>query len=126
MAFNKNAKNAPISADNPTYPLFPVKELNCSICGARKVSDKRILFTFRGEGFIVMNLALVSMQDGSTFIASPTNMYTNKKGEKQYFKNAVLFFSRGDTEKITEVVLDNYADDPRNADFQTLHYIYDE
>lgn len=126
MAFNKNAKNAPISADKPTYPLFPVKELHCAICGARKVSDNRILFTFRGAGFLIMNMALVSMQDGSTFIASPDTMYTNKKGERQYSKCAVLFFSKADTEKITEVVLDNYAEDSRKADFKVLHYIYGE
>lgn len=126
MAFNKNAKNAPISADKPSYPQFPVRELHCAICGARKVSDNRILFTIRGDGFMIMNLALVSMQDGGTFIASPTTMYPNKKGEKQYSKNAILFFSKADTEKITEVVLDNYADDQRKADFKTSHYIYGE
>lgn len=126
MAFNKNAKNAPISSDKPTYPLFPVKELHCAICGARKVSDNRILFTFRGAGFLIMNMALVSTQDGSTFIACPDTMYTNKKGERQYSKCAVLFFSKADTEKITEVVLDNYAEDSRKADFKTLHYIYGE
>ena len=126
MAFNKNAKNAPISADKPTYPLFPVRELHCSICGARKVSNNRILFTFRGAGFLIMNMALVSTQDGSTFIASPDNMYTNKKGERQYSKCAVLFFSKDDAAKITEVVLDNYAEDQRKADFTTPHYIYSE
>lgn len=124
MAFNKNAKNAPISADKPTYPLFPVKELHCAICGARKVSDNRILFTFRGDGFLVMNMALVSTQDGNTFIACPDTSYTNKKGERQYSKCAVLFFSKADTEKITEVVLDNYVEDQRKADFKTPHYIY--
>lgn len=126
MAFNKNAKNAPISADKPTYPLFPVRELHCAICGARQISDNRILFTLRGAGFMIMNLSLVSTQDGSTFIASPDTMYTNNKGERQYSKCAVLFFSKTDTEKITEVVLDNYAEDHRKADFKTLHYIYSE
>lgn len=126
MAFNMNAKNAPISADKPTYPLFPVKELHCAICGARKVSDNRILFTFRGAGFIVMNMALVAMQDGSTFISCPDISYTNNKGQRQYSKCAVLFFSKADTEKITEVVLDNYAEDSRKADFKALHYIYGE
>ena len=129
MAFNenaKNAKNAPISADKPTYPLFPVRELHCAICGARQVSDNRILFTLRGAGFMIMNLALVSTQDGSTFIACPEISYTNKKGERQYSKCTILFFSKADTEKITEVVLDNYAEDQRKADFKTPHYIYDE
>ena len=126
MAFNKNAKNAPISADKPTYPLFPVKELHCAICGARQVSDNRILFTFRGAGFLIMNMALVSTRDGSTFIASPDTMYTNKKGERQYSKSAVLFFSKDDAAKITEVVLDNYVEDLRKADFKTPHYIYSE
>ena len=126
MAFNMNAKNAPISADKPTYPQFPVREMHCAICGARKVSDNRILFTFRGAGFLIMNMALVSTQDGSTFIASPDNMYTNKKGERQYSKCAVLFFSKDDAAKITEVVLDNYAEDQRKADFKTPHYIYSE
>ena len=126
MAFNKNAKNAPISADKPTYPQFPVRDLHCAICGARKVSDNRILFTFRGDGFLVMNMALVSTQDGNTFIACPDTSYTNKKGERQYSKYAVLFFSKADTEKITEVVLDNYAEDQRKADFKTNHYIYSE
>lgn len=124
MAFKKNAKNAPISADKPTYPQFPVEGLHCAICGARQVSDNRILFTFRGDGFMVMNLALVSKQDGSTFIASPDTSYTDKKGERQFSKCAVLFFSPEDTKKITEVVLDNYAEDFRKADFQTPHYIY--
>ena len=123
-AFNKNAKNAPISSDKPTYPLFPVKELHCAICGARKVSDNRILFTFRGDGFLVMNMALVSTRDGSTFISCPDTSYTDKTGERQYSKCAVLFFSKADTEKITEVVLDNYAEDSRKADFKTPHYIY--
>ena len=126
MAFNKNAKNAPISADKPTYPLFPVRELHCAICGARKVSNNRILFTFRGDGFLVMNMALVSMQDGSTFIACPDTSYTNKKGERLYSKCAVLFFSKDDAAKITEVVLDNYVEDQRKADFKTPHYIYSE
>lgn len=126
MAFNKNAKNAPISSDKPTYPLFPVRELHCAICGARKVSNNRILFTFRGAGFLVMNMALVSMQDGSTFISCPDTSYTDKTGKRQYSKCAVLFFSKADTEKITEVVLDNYAEDSRKADFKTLHYIYGE
>lgn len=126
MAFNKNAKDAPISADKPTYPLFPVRELHCAICGARLVSDNRILFTFRGAGFLIMNMSLVSTRDGSTFIACPDAYYTNKNGERQYYKCAVLFFSKADTEKITEVVLDNYADDHRKADFKTLHYIYSE
>ena len=126
MAFNKNAKNAPISADKPTYPLFPVRELHCAICGARQVSDNRILFTLRGAGFMIMNLALVSTRDGSTFIACPDTSYTNKKGDRQYSKNAILFFSNDDAEKITEVVLHNYADDQRKADFKTPHYIYGE
>lgn len=126
MAFNKNAKNAPISADKPTYPQFPVRELHCAVCGARKVSGNRILFTFRGDGFLVMNMALVSTQDGSTFIACPDTSYTNKKGARQYSKCAVLFFSKTDTEKITEVVLDNYAEDQRKADFKIPHYIYSE
>ena len=126
MAFNKNAKNAPISADKPTYPLFPVRELHCAICGARKVSDNRILFTFRGAGFLIMNMALVSTRDGSTFIDSPDIMYINKKGERQYSKCAVFFFSKDDAAKITEVVLDNYANDQRKADFMTPHYIYGE
>ena len=126
MAFKKNTKNAPISDDKPTYPLFPVRELHCAICGARKVSDNRILFTLRGAGFMIMNLALVSTRDGSTFIASPEISYTNKTGERQYSKCAVLFFSKDDAAKITEVVLDNYAEDQRKADFKTPHYIYSE
>ena len=126
MAFNKNTKNAPISADKSTYPQFPVRELHCAICGARKVSDNRILFTFRGDGFLIMNMALVSTQDDSTFIASPDNMYTNKKGERQYSKCALLFFSKADMKAITKVVLDNYAEDQRKADFKTPHYIYSE
>lgn len=124
MAFNKNAKNAPISADKPTYPQFPVRELHCAICGARKVSDNRILFSFRGDGFIVMNMALVSMQDGSTFISCPDTSYTDKTGKRQFSKSAVLFFSKADTEKITGVVLDFYAEDVKAADFKTSHYIY--
>lgn len=124
MAFNKNAKNAPISADKPTYPQFPVRELHCAICGARQVSDNRILFTLRGDGFMVMNLALVSCDDGSTFIGMPDSSYTNKKGERQFSKCAVLFFSKADTENITTVVLDNYAEDIKNVDFKTPHYIY--
>lgn len=126
MAFNKNTENAPISSDKPTYPLFPVRELHCAICGARKVSDNRILFTFRGAGFLIMNMALVSMRDGSTFISCPDTSYTDKTGKRQYSKCAVLFFSKADTEKITEVVLDNYAEDSRKADFKNLHYIYGE
>lgn len=125
MAFNKKT-SAPDFDKKATYPQFPVKDLHCAICGARKVSDNRILFTFRGAGFLIMNMALVSTQDGSTFIASPDTSYTNKKGERQYSKNAILFFSKSDTEKITEVVLDNYAEDQRKADFKTLHYIYSE
>lgn len=126
MAFNKNAKNAPISSDKPTYPLFPVRELHCAICGARKVSDNRILFSFRGDGFIVMNMALVSMQDGSTFISCPDTSYTDNTGKRQYSKCTVLFFSKADAEKITKVVLDNYAEDSRKADFKIPHYIYSE
>lgn len=126
MAFNKNAKNAPISADKPTYPLFPVRELHCAICGARKVSDNRILFTLSGAGFMIMDLALVSTKDGSTFIACPDTSYTDKKGERKYSKCAVLFFSKADAEKITKVVLDNYEEDYRKADFKTPHYIYGE
>lgn len=125
MAFNKKS-NAPISADKPIYPQFPVKELHCAVCGARQVTPNRILFTLRGDGFMVMNLALVSMQDGSTFIACPDTTYTNKKGERQYSKCAVLFFSKADTEKITAVVLDNYAEGTKDADFKTPHYIYNE
>lgn len=125
MAFNKNAKNAPIPTDKPTYPQFPVKELHCAICGARKVTDNRILFSFRGDGFIVMNMALVSTQNGNTFIACPDTSYTDKKGERRYSKCAVLFFSKADTEKITAVVLDNYVEDSKAADFKTPHYIYD-
>lgn len=125
MAFNKKM-NAPDFDKKAIYPQFPVRDLHCAICGARKVSDNRILFTFRGDGFLVMNMALVSMQDGNTFIACPDTSYTNKKGERQYSKCAVLFFSKADTERITEVVLDNYAEDQRKADFKTLHYIYYE
>lgn len=125
MAFTKKT-NAPISADKPTYPQFPVRELHCAICGARKVSDSRILFTLRGDGFMVMNLALVSCDDGTIFIAMPDSSYTNKKGERQYSKCAVLFFSKADGEKISTVVLDNYAEDAKSADFKTPHYIYDE
>lgn len=124
MAFNKNAKNAPISADKPTYPQFPVKELHCAVCGARQVSDNRILFTLRGDGFMVMNLALVSCNDGTIFIGMPDSSYTNKKGERQFAKCAVLFFSKADTEKITTVVLDNYVKDIKDVDFKTPHYIY--
>lgn len=126
MAFNTKQTSAPDFYKKATYPQFPVKDLHCAICGARKVSDNRILFTFRGDGFLVMNMALVSTQNGSTFIACPDTSYTNKKGERQYSKYAVLFFSRSDTEKIKEVVLDNYAEDQREADFKTNHYIYSE
>lgn len=124
MAFNKNAKNAPISADKPTYPQFPVRKLHCAICGARKVSENRILFTFRGDGFMIMNLALVSTQDGKMFIASPDTSYTNKKGERQFSKCALLFFSKTDCDKIIDTVLDNYAEDIKDVDFKTPHYIY--
>lgn len=125
MAFTKKT-NALSSADKPTYPQFPVRELHCAICGARQVSDNRILFTLRGDGFMIMNLALVSTQDGGTFIAMPDTSYTNKKGERQYAKSAVLFFSKEDTEKITSLVLDFYAEYVKNADFKTPHYIYNE
>lgn len=124
MAFNKNAKNVPISADKPTYPQFPVRDLHCAICGARKVSDNRILFTFRGDGFLIMNMALVSAQDGTVFIACPDTSYTDKKGNRKYSKSAVLFFSKADGEKIAGVVLDFYVEDAKNADFHTPHYIY--
>lgn len=123
MAFNKNV---PISANKPTYPHFPVRELHCAICGARKVSDNRILFTLRGDGFMIMNLALVSCDDGTVFIAMPDSSYTNKKGERQYSKCAVLFFSKADGEKISTVVLDNYAEDVKSADFKIPYYIYNE
>lgn len=126
MAFNTKKTRAPDFDKKATYPQFPVKELHCAICGARKVSGNRILFTFRGDGFIVMNMALVSTQDGNTFIACPDTSYTNKNGERQYSKYTVLFFSKADSEKITEVVLDNYAEDQRKADFKTNHYIYSE
>lgn len=125
MAFNKKS-NATETKDKATYPQFPVEALHCAICGARQVSDNRILFTLRGDGFMIMNLALVSTQDGGTFIAMPDTSYTNKKGERQYAKSAVLFFSKEDTEKITSLVLDFYAEDYNAADFKTPHYIYNE
>lgn len=125
MAFAKKT-NAPGFDKKATYPQFPVKELHCAICGARKVSDNRILFTFRGDGFMIMNLALVSKQDGSTFIASPDTMYTTKKGERQYAKCAVLFFSPEDTKKITDTVLEFFEENQKDADFKTPHYIYYE
>lgn len=124
MGFNKNAKNAPISDNKPTYPQFPVRELHCAICGARQVSENRILFTFRGDGFMVMNLALISTKEGETFIACPDTRYQTKDGEYKYSKCAVLFFSPTDTDKITAAVLANYAEDAKKADFQTPHYIY--
>lgn len=125
MAFNKKTK-APDFDKKATYPQFPVKELHCAICGARKVSYNRILFTLRGDGFMIMNLALVSTRDGKTFIANPATMYTTKKGECQYAKCAVLFFSPEDTKRITDTVLEFYEEDQKNADFKTPHYIYSE
>lgn len=125
MAFNKKTRE-PGFDKKAIYPQFPVKELNCAICGARKVSPSRILFTFKGDGFLIMNMALVSTNDGSTFISGPYKMYTNKKGEQQYSKVAMLFFSPEDTKKITETVLEFYEENQKDADFKTSHYIYYE
>lgn len=123
MAFAKNTQNK--NETKASYPQFPVKALHCAICGARQVSENRILFTLKGDGFLIMNLALVSKADGEIFIASPDTQYKTTKGETKYAKCAVLFFSKEDGDKIIDVVTKNYAESQKAADFKTPHFIYE-
>lgn len=123
MSFNKKS-TANQTENKTTYPQFPVKDLHCAICGARQVTENRILFTLRGDGFMIMNLALVSKADGDMFIASPNTKYNTTKGETKYAKCAVLFFSKEDTGKIIDTVLAHFAENQKEADFKTPYFIY--
>lgn len=105
MAFTKKT---------PTTENKPVLQLqNLYIQGARKISDKCILFTLGADGIQFYDLKLVDGAKGQ-FIGAPQR----KASDGSYHDIYRVFFDKQTEEAIISAVLANYADDPKIADFK--------